>query len=106
MGKDSITAGIVVGVTVGILLLIVGQPIREVITPPEAIPTAQYSEKFCPNVLTFPYWGDKAAQFSVKFQNLGDDGSLFVTLDSEQLFSRLDGDSSFIKNATRLWLVN
>lgn len=110
MAKDSIKAGIIIavigGVIGGILLLILGNPIVDILTPPEAIPIAQYNEKFCPTRIYFPNYGDKTATFSIKFQNIGDDGVLFVTFLSDKILSRPEETENFGINSTKAWSVN
>ena len=106
MGKESIGVGVAVAVIGGLLLIIFGNPIKDIMTPPEAIPVAQYNEKVCLNNLYFQSYGDKTADFSIKFQNIGDDGSIFVTLYSDELLSRASDEDKFQSNSTKSWVVN
>jgi len=106
MGKDSISVGIAVAVIGGLLIIIFGNPIKDVMTPPESIPIAQYNEKVCPASFYFKSYEDNTADFSVKFQNIGDDGTLFVTLSSEELLSRASDEEEFQSNSTKAWVVN
>ncbi len=107
MARDSITTGIIVAVVGGILLLIFGNLINDIMTNPKAIPIAQYNEKVCPTTLYFQsYSSDTIGSFSVKFQNLGDDGTLFTTLFSDKILIRKDNTELFATNSTKAWVVN
>jgi len=106
MGKESIGVGIAVAVIGGILLIIFGTPIKDILTPPEAIPVAQYNEKVCPHTIYFQSYENKTAAFSIKFQNIGDDGTLFVYLFSDTLLSRASDEENFKPNSTKIWFVN
>lgn len=103
---EKTTGVIFVGVIVGLLILILGAPIKSIITPPEAIPVAQYNEKFCPDNLYFQSYSNKTSPFSVKFQNIGDDGSLFVALHSDSLLSKTKNEGEYKLNSTMSWLLN
>ena len=105
--KESIGTKIVVGVIVAILVLIIGNIVDDYMNPPEAIPVAQYNnEKVCPTNLYFWPYGDKTVSFSLRFQNTGDDGTLFVTIYSDKLLSRASDEEEFNSSSTKQWFMN
>ena len=107
MKKESIGKKIAIPVIVAILVLIIGNTVNDYMNPPEAIPVAQYNnEKVCPTNLYFWPYGDKTASFSLRFQNTGDDGTLFVTIYSDKLLSRASGEEEFQSNSTQQWFMN
>jgi len=106
MKKESIGTKIAVPVIVAILVLIIGNIVNDYMNPPEAIPIAQYNEKVCPTNLYFWPYEDKIASFSLRFQNTGDDGTLFVTIYSDKLLSRASGEEEFHSNSTKQWFMN
>ena len=105
MANNSINASIVVGVIAGLLVIIFGNPINDIMAPPEVIPVAKYSEKVCPPRIYFQS-NDKTADFSLKFQNIGDDGSVFVNIFSNEILSKAKGEDQFKQNSTKTWFTN
>jgi len=107
MGENnSLTIGILIAVIGGLLLIIFGAPIKDIMDSPEAIFVAQSNEKSCPQNINFQSYGSKTAFILVKLQNVGDDGSLFVTIDSNKLLSRTNDEEEFKFNATKSWFMN
>ena len=88
-----------------LLVLILGFPITDIMTPPKAILIAN-DEKVCPQSINFGSYGDKTTDFTMKLQNVGDDGVLQVTLLSNNLLIRASDEEDFKFNSSKGWFVN
>ena len=90
----------------GLLVLILGNLITDIMTPPEAKAVA-YDEKVCPQSISFGSCGDKTTDFTIELQNAGDDdGSLYVTLSSNSLLIRANDEEDFKLNSSKVWFVD
>ena len=105
MGKESgIVTGIVVTVIGGLLLAWFGG----VFSAPNPIKIINNDDRFCPNQLRFTTNDNQFADFSVKLSNKGSDGSLFMTLssDNQNISIRKNEDGVLGENSTRKWFVD
>lgn len=103
MVKKSTKTEIWTAVIVGLLVVIFSNPIQNILEPPEAIPIVQYGEKVCPTQLNL---FDGKSSFSIKLQNAGDDGILFVKLSSDKILSRKDATEMFNTTSVKAWVSN
>ena len=101
MARDTITNGIIIVVIGGIILFLITN-----IQTPEVTLIAQNNEKVCPSNLYFENYGEKTSGFLVKLKNTGSDGSIFVTISSNFLYSRANDYDEFQTNSTEAWKVS
>lgn len=97
--------GILIGLLSGIILIILGVIIPDIMNPPEITRVTTPYGKFCPNSIKFDS-GNGMANFEIKVKNSGDDGILFVKLNSDKLISRKNNEGEYTSNSEKAWPVD
>ncbi len=101
--KQKYLVPIVVGVVVGLLVIIFGYLIEELMSPPKIIRITENNE-FCPSLLEFSSLEDTENLY-FKYNNHGkNDGQLIVTVSSKYFVSKyFNSDQAFDKSSAKNW---
>lgn len=86
-----------------IAYFIIGIPLTDIMNFPKVM-SIQENDKACPGQLKL-YSGDAPTSFSLTFRNVGDDGNIFVTIDSNKLLSRAKERDEYKSSSTRQFFV-
>lgn len=104
--SGNVITGIFVGVVVGLLVLIFGQPIKEHMNPPKPIWLTQTgSPEVCPSGIYFNT--GETASFGIGYKNTGNSDALFTAeISSSDVQSKYTGTKDdFNKISSKSWIV-
>jgi len=100
-----IITSVIAIVIAGIVVFLIQSPVQEAISGPKVFAVPQYEEKICPEVISFKTL-EQIAPFSVKLQNIGDDGMLTMKISSDELLSRKSDVDEFMEENLKEFFVS